>query len=126
MASGWIELDKKAEGGPRVLRKVRFSFVVIAFNRLKFQVESIDDAVKEQLLSVLNGHSDALNDTQKADFKKRKLLVEVYVSKLFYCSYFLFFIYFRTVKSFVLKKGAAFTTSLSKPETDLTVDMLAK
>uniref|UniRef100_A0A914VY96 phenylalanine--tRNA ligase n=1 Tax=Plectus sambesii TaxID=2011161 RepID=A0A914VY96_9BILA len=90
MLNGWIELDKKAEGGPRVLRKV----------------ESIDDAVKEQLLSIRNGQSDALTDAQKADFKKRKLLVEV------------------TVKSFVLKKGAAFTTSLTKPETDLTMDML--
>ena len=29
MSAGWISVDKKAEGGPKVLRKVNFTFVLI-------------------------------------------------------------------------------------------------
>jgi hypothetical protein len=42
-------------------------------------VDVIEDTVKGQLIGIRQGQLDALNDAQKADFKKRKLLVEVYV-----------------------------------------------
>jgi phenylalanyl-tRNA synthetase alpha chain len=61
IAAGWIVLDKSADGGARVRRKV----------------EHIDDAVREQLRCVRDGRAvDALTDVQRADFKKRKLLME--------------------------------------------------
>ncbi len=42
-------------------------------------MNAIEDTVKDQLIRIRQGKLDTLNDAQKADFKKRKLLVEVYV-----------------------------------------------
>ncbi|GBP11312.1 Phenylalanine--tRNA ligase alpha subunit [Eumeta japonica] len=70
------------------------------------KVDKIDDSVQHNLMNIANGKTD-LTANLVADYKKRKLLQEV------------------TTKSFILSKGSAFATSLTKLETDLTVDMLA-
>lgn len=72
---------------------------------VKRKVESVKDTVKENLNHISEtGNID--EDSIKQDYKKRKLIVEV------------------VVKSLLLKKGPDFTVSISKPETDLTHDLL--
>ncbi|KAH8241622.1 phenylalanine--tRNA ligase alpha subunit [Drosophila bipectinata] len=71
------------------------------------KVEKITDSVKEQLKQVAAGKGDALPSKDVTDFKKRKLLQET------------------TTKSFVLSRGPEFATTLTKLETDLTVEMLS-
>lgn len=67
MSAGWIRLDKTAQGGPRVFRKV----------------ESIQDHVQEKLCRVMECSSvDCLTEDQLKEFKKRKLLTNV-VTKCF-------------------------------------------
>ncbi|KAG8430313.1 hypothetical protein GDO86_017995 [Hymenochirus boettgeri] len=61
MSNKWIRLDKAAEGGPRIFRAV----------------DSIEDAVKEKLQLVLQGQADSVNEKDKNELKKRKLLNEV-------------------------------------------------
>jgi len=56
MSEGWISLDKTAEGGPRVVRKV----------------ESIVDNVQNMLKSVQSG--SPVEDAKMGDLKKRKLV----------------------------------------------------
>ncbi|KAL0270674.1 UNVERIFIED_CONTAM: hypothetical protein PYX00_008007 [Menopon gallinae] len=68
-------------------------------------VESVHDTVKDNLNQISEtGNIDG--DSIKQDYKKRKLIIEV------------------VVKSLLLKKGPDFTLSISKPETDLTHDLL--
>ncbi|KAH8245615.1 hypothetical protein KR032_012502 [Drosophila birchii] len=71
------------------------------------KVDSIVDGVRDQLLLVAQGKGDQLPAKDCADFKKRKLLQET------------------VTKSFVLGRGTEFATTLTKLETDLTMDMLA-
>ncbi|BFG00878.1 phenylalanine--tRNA ligase alpha subunit [Drosophila madeirensis] len=73
---------------------------------VKRKVPTIVDTVMELLNQVAQGKTDLPANTV-ADFKKRKLLQET------------------TIKSFVLSKGPEFATTLTKLETDLTVEMLA-
>lgn len=73
---------------------------------VKRKVDAIEDSVQHNLMSVANGKND-LPANLVAEYKKRKLLQEI------------------TTKSFILSKGSAFATTLTKLETDLTVDMLA-
>uniref|UniRef100_A0AAQ4Q0C2 phenylalanine--tRNA ligase n=1 Tax=Gasterosteus aculeatus aculeatus TaxID=481459 RepID=A0AAQ4Q0C2_GASAC len=61
MSSKWIRVDKAHEGGPRVFRTV----------------ESIEDQVREKLLLVQRGNSSQLEEKEKNELKKRKLLSEV-------------------------------------------------
>ncbi|GAB1610043.1 phenylalanine--tRNA ligase alpha subunit-like [Argonauta hians] len=91
MSAGWIKIDKTAEGGPRIYRKV----------------EKIQDKVQETLQQLQSLSVTDLPDSQCKDFKKRKLIVE---SK---------------VNSFVVSKGPNFTLKISKPEIDLTPEMIA-
>ncbi|XP_016990228.2 phenylalanine--tRNA ligase alpha subunit [Drosophila rhopaloa] len=90
MSHGWILVDKSVSP-PLVRRKV----------------DTITDAVREQLQQVAKGKGGQLPAKEVADFKKRKLLQET------------------TTKSFVLARGPEFATTLTKLETDLTVEMLA-
>ncbi|XP_006822681.1 phenylalanine--tRNA ligase alpha subunit A-like [Saccoglossus kowalevskii] len=60
MSAGWIKMDKKAEGGPRVFRKT----------------DKIIDKVQEQLKLLSIGDVD-LSDKEKAEYKKRKLVSEI-------------------------------------------------
>lgn len=67
MSSGWIRMDKAAEGGPRVFRKV----------------DTIDDTVQKccQLIGDLT--LDGITDKQLAEYKKRKLITEVKVNSFY-------------------------------------------
>ncbi|XP_065333644.1 phenylalanine--tRNA ligase alpha subunit [Cloeon dipterum] len=72
------------------------------------KVASIDDAVRTDLSALLLEGRDQMSEAQKVEYKKRKLLQEV------------------VVKGFHLGKGPEFTLSVSKPETDLTPEMIAQ
>ena len=61
MSAGWLRIDKKAEGGPRLYRKVN----------------SIDDKVRELLRSVAQLGEDGIPSEQLKEFKKRKLINNV-------------------------------------------------
>jgi phenylalanyl-tRNA synthetase alpha chain len=73
---------------------------------IKRKVTTIDDVVQHHLQAVAKGQSQELPVKELAEYKKRKLLQDV------------------VVKSFNLTKGAEFSTTLKKLETDLTVEML--
>uniref|UniRef100_A0A8C5LLP8 Phenylalanine--tRNA ligase alpha subunit n=1 Tax=Leptobrachium leishanense TaxID=445787 RepID=A0A8C5LLP8_9ANUR len=91
MSNRWIKLDKSADGGPRVFQAV----------------DLVEDAVKEKLLLVLQGKEEGVNDKERSELKKRKLLNEV------------------TIKTYWVTKGSGFSTSIAKQETDLTPEMIA-
>lgn len=75
---------------------------------VKRKVDKIEDSVRDNLKKVLEcAKVDVLPANVISEYKKRKLLQEI------------------NTKSFVLSKGAEFTTTLTKLETDLTMDMLA-
>ncbi|XP_062509789.1 phenylalanine--tRNA ligase alpha subunit-like [Corticium candelabrum] len=71
------------------------------------KVNTIVDTVQQQLQQVAAGNVTEVSDQQLKELKKRKLINMV------------------VVKSFLVTKGSEFTTSLEKPETDLTPEMLA-
>uniref|UniRef100_A0A3Q3VY00 phenylalanine--tRNA ligase n=1 Tax=Mola mola TaxID=94237 RepID=A0A3Q3VY00_MOLML len=91
MSNKWIKLDKAHEGGPRIFKNV----------------ENIDDQVREKLLLVKKGDATQLDEKEKNELKKRKLLAEV------------------TVKSYWITKGSSFSTTITKQETELTPEMIA-
>ncbi|MGH0174355.1 UNVERIFIED_CONTAM: hypothetical protein FKN15_067796 [Acipenser sinensis] len=91
MSNKWIKLDKTAEGGPRIYKSV----------------DSIEDTVKDRLQLVQRGQAGSLEEKEKNELKKRKLLSEV------------------TVKSYWITKGCSFSTTVTKQETELTPEMLA-
>ncbi|XP_015472109.1 phenylalanine--tRNA ligase alpha subunit [Parus major] len=91
MANKWVRLDKGAAGGPRVLRAV----------------PSVQDTVQEHLGQVRAGRAQALPERDRAELKRRKLLLEV------------------VLKSFWIRKGSAFSTAVARPETELTPEMIA-
>uniref|UniRef100_A0A1B6L7A2 phenylalanine--tRNA ligase n=1 Tax=Graphocephala atropunctata TaxID=36148 RepID=A0A1B6L7A2_9HEMI len=71
------------------------------------KVEKISDEVQEHLKCILSKEDDKIPANLKQEYKKRKLLQEI------------------TVKSFNISKGSQFSLTLSKPETDLTPEMIA-
>nr|XP_018900807.1 PREDICTED: phenylalanine--tRNA ligase alpha subunit [Bemisia tabaci] len=87
MSKGWILYDKST-------------------NLVTRKVDSVVDEVQADLKSIQDGKSEAVTDSNKQDYKKRKLILEV------------------TVKSFLVNKGKNFTTTIEKPEADLTHDMI--
>ncbi|XP_056366187.1 phenylalanine--tRNA ligase alpha subunit [Oenanthe melanoleuca] len=91
MANKWVRLDKAAAGGPRVLRAV----------------PSVQDTVQEHLGQVRTGGAQAVPDRDRAELKRRKLLLEM------------------TLKSYWIRKGSAFSTAVARPETELTPEMIA-
>lgn len=74
---------------------------------IRRKVDRIEDTVQEHLVAISKNLAEDLNDSVRNDYKKRKLLQEV------------------VTKSFVISKGSEFSTTLTKLETDLTVDMLS-
>ncbi|XP_030378371.1 phenylalanine--tRNA ligase alpha subunit [Scaptodrosophila lebanonensis] len=112
-AEGIAQAALMASGGPNA--KVGFSKAMsqgwILVDKsvnpplVKRKVDKIVDGVKEQLVRVASGNIQ-LPAKEVAEYKKRKLLQET------------------TTKSFVLSKGPEFATTLTKLETDLTMDML--
>uniref|UniRef100_A0A668AK88 Phenylalanine--tRNA ligase alpha subunit n=1 Tax=Myripristis murdjan TaxID=586833 RepID=A0A668AK88_9TELE len=91
MSNKWIRVDKAHEGGPRIFKAI----------------ESIEDQVREKLLLVQKGQASQLEEKEKNELKKRKLLSEV------------------TVKSYWITKGDSFSTTITKQETELTPEMIA-
>ncbi|ESP03312.1 hypothetical protein LOTGIDRAFT_207611 [Lottia gigantea] len=91
MSAGWIQVDKKAEGGPKVFKKV----------------DSIEDKVEKCMKEIQSLKLDNITDAQIAEFKKRKLISE------------------EKVTSYIVSKGDDFTLNVSKPEVDLTAEMIA-
>ncbi|PNE09448.1 Phenylalanine--tRNA ligase alpha subunit [Cryptotermes secundus] len=71
------------------------------------KVDDIKDTVRDHLQLILAKSPDEVTDEQKQEYKKRKLLQEV------------------VTKSFLLGKGKNFATSVEKPETELTQEMIA-
>ncbi|XP_028404568.1 phenylalanine--tRNA ligase alpha subunit-like [Dendronephthya gigantea] len=65
MAKGWLSMDKKADGGPRVMRKV---------------VEITDD-VKCDLNKIKDGHLEDISDALLKDYQKRKLVETILIKK---------------------------------------------
>ncbi|XP_072172919.1 phenylalanine--tRNA ligase alpha subunit-like [Diadema setosum] len=61
MSAGWLEVNKKCEGGPRVQKKV----------------SSIEDKVQSQLQAISRGDLAGCTDKELAELKKRKLISEV-------------------------------------------------
>ncbi|XP_060571763.1 phenylalanine--tRNA ligase alpha subunit-like [Ruditapes philippinarum] len=61
MQAGWVQMDKKAEGGPKVFKKV----------------ESIEDTVQDCMKRIQDLKLDGITDNQKNEYKKRKLMQEV-------------------------------------------------
>jgi len=75
---------------------------------VKRKVETVVDAVKEHLVLICDGKDGGvISDKERNEYKKRKLVEEV------------------TEKIYVLKKGKCFSTTVEKPETDLTAEMIA-
>nr|CAD7407240.1 unnamed protein product [Timema poppensis] len=71
------------------------------------KVESVTDTVSLDLQRICSGQGDQVAENFKQDYKKRKLLQQV------------------VTKSFLLGKGSNFSTTVNKPETDLTPEMIA-
>ncbi|XP_008473431.1 phenylalanine--tRNA ligase alpha subunit-like [Diaphorina citri] len=71
------------------------------------KVDSVTDELQAHLKLIANNEYDKVPEANKVDYKKRKLLQEV------------------TIKSFLLKKGPEFSTTIQKPETELTPEMIA-
>uniref|UniRef100_A0A672FUA4 Phenylalanine--tRNA ligase alpha subunit n=1 Tax=Salarias fasciatus TaxID=181472 RepID=A0A672FUA4_SALFA len=91
MSNKWIRVDKTQEGGPRIFRAV----------------ETAGDQVRQKLLQVQKGDTAQLDEKEKNELKKRKLLSEV------------------TVKSYWISKGSSFSTTVTKQDTELTPEMIA-
>uniref|UniRef100_A0A7N5ZS81 phenylalanine--tRNA ligase n=1 Tax=Anabas testudineus TaxID=64144 RepID=A0A7N5ZS81_ANATE len=64
MSNKWIRVDKTHEGGPRIFRTV----------------ENVEDQVREKLLLVQKGNGGHLEEKEKNELKKRKLLSEFWSS----------------------------------------------
>ncbi|KAG5878298.1 hypothetical protein JTB14_017649 [Gonioctena quinquepunctata] len=89
MSAGWITVDKSCTP-PLVKQKI----------------PEIVDTVQEHLQRIASGDISKINDKEKQEYKKRKLIHEV------------------IIKSFDLEKGSEFSLTLTKLETDLTTEML--
>ncbi|KAL5487097.1 hypothetical protein EMCRGX_G019656 [Ephydatia muelleri] len=63
MSAGWLSVDKNAEGGTRVLRKV----------------PSVEDLVQQTLKGLSENGVDGIAEEQLKDFKKRKLITNVVI-----------------------------------------------
>jgi len=74
---------------------------------VKRKAECIQDNVQEHLKLLSGGNDAQVGEKEKSDLKKRKLVTEV------------------TEKVYRLAKGANFTTTISRPETELTADMIS-
>lgn len=88
MSNKWIRLDKSHEGGARIFRTVRSTvpisnyilcLLICKVFEVTFysQVDSIQDQVRDKLLAVKKGDCTQLEEKDKNELKKRKLLSEV-------------------------------------------------
>lgn len=70
------------------------------------KTENVEDEIQQHLNFMLNNEADRVPENVKQDYKKRKLALEI------------------TTKSYILRKGKLYTTCISKPQTDLTPEMI--
>ncbi|KAH7638770.1 phenylalanine-trna ligase alpha subunit b-like protein [Dermatophagoides farinae] len=91
MSNKWITLDKSS-GKPMVKRNA----------------SNVKDEIRVLLKLVQSGAATKLNDAQRNDLKKRKLIQEI------------------VEKSYDVHRGSNFQTTIEKPETDLNAEMIAK
>lgn len=78
-----------------------------ATNTVVKKVDSVSDELQAHLQLIASNDTDKVPEANKTDYKKRKLLQEA------------------VIKSFLLKKGPEFSTTISKLETELTPEMIA-
>ncbi len=110
MSLGWIVVDKSS-GAPKFIKKVT----------------SIQDKVQEHLKELATG-KDTLTNELRTEYKKRKLIQEMLVLSKCCLPKILFITNlccYRIIKSYVMKPGPSFSTSVTKQETDLTPEMIA-
>ena len=74
---------------------------------IRRKVDHVEDKAKADMMLVQTGKAADVQDKAKIEYKKRKLLQEV------------------TLKTYIIGKGSAFTTTIEKAETDLTPEMIA-
>ena len=67
MQAGWVTMDKKAAGGPKLQKKVN----------------NIEDIIQKNLQKLQNNQTDSLTDEQKTEYKKRKLMIEIKTTSFF-------------------------------------------
>uniref|UniRef100_A0AAQ5Z364 phenylalanine--tRNA ligase n=1 Tax=Amphiprion ocellaris TaxID=80972 RepID=A0AAQ5Z364_AMPOC len=101
-----VEGSEIAEQGSHEAR-VFSSIPLEGLAQSELMVENIEDQVREKLLQVQKGNFSQLDEKEKNELKKRKLLSEV------------------TVKSYWITKGSSFSTTITKQETELTPEMIA-
>lgn len=77
-----------------------------ATGKVTKKIDNVEDEVQQHLNFMLNNEADKVPDNLKQDYKKRKLVLEI------------------TTKSYIVKQGKSYTTCISKPETDLTPEMI--
>ncbi|KAB0404856.1 hypothetical protein E2I00_001646 [Balaenoptera physalus] len=70
-------------------------------------VDSVEDEVQRRLQLVQGGQAEKLGEKERSELRKRKLLTEV------------------TLKTYWVSKGSAFSTSISKQETELSPEMIS-
>ncbi|XP_065729551.1 phenylalanine--tRNA ligase alpha subunit isoform X2 [Phocoena phocoena] len=70
-------------------------------------VDSVEDEVQRRLQLVQGGQSEKLGEKERSELRKRKLLTEV------------------NLKTYWVSKGSAFSTSISKQETELSPEMIS-
>ncbi|XP_011850282.1 PREDICTED: phenylalanine--tRNA ligase alpha subunit [Mandrillus leucophaeus] len=70
-------------------------------------VDSMEDEVQRRLQLVQGGQAEKLGEKERSELRKRKLLAEV------------------TLKTYWVSKGSAFSTSISKQETELSPEMIS-
>lgn len=75
---------------------------------VKRKVDAIEDQVQAMVKAIQSLHLDDVGEKDRTELKKRKLINEV------------------TVKSYDIKRGSGFTLEISKPEADITAEMIAK
>uniref|UniRef100_A0A2K6QVM4 Phenylalanine--tRNA ligase alpha subunit n=2 Tax=Cercopithecidae TaxID=9527 RepID=A0A2K6QVM4_RHIRO len=117
MSNKWIRVDKSAADGPRVFRVVRSCRLARGqvdghvdpwpSHPLSRQVDSMEDEVQRRLQLVQGGQAEKLGEKERSELRKRKLLAEV------------------TLKTYWVSKGSAFSTSISKQETELSPEMIS-
>uniref|UniRef100_A0A0R3RH18 phenylalanine--tRNA ligase n=1 Tax=Elaeophora elaphi TaxID=1147741 RepID=A0A0R3RH18_9BILA len=107
---GQTELMKLPFGKVGISKAIAFGWIAIDKTtgtvRLVRKVEKIDDKVQNELKMILEGNAEKLDAKTVNELKKRKLMTEI------------------NIKSYLVKKGSAFSTVLSKPDVDLTADMI--
>jgi hypothetical protein len=72
MANGWIEVDKKSQNGPRVLKKVIFKFEKKFCKRLSAQID------KELVTCFIESTLVKKNNFSNLRFKKLKMKCNMY------------------------------------------------